>query len=171
MNNIKFLTRTALLLAVTVVFQMLRPLIPLQGVGSTLVIGSLVNTSLATSAVVVGLWGGIIISIVAPIIAFLQQHIAFVWMIPIVAAGNVVLVILYGLFYKKNKWMAIGLSSLIKAVALYLLVKAAINIVMVPEQAAKTLSLMFSWPQFLTAVVGGVLASFVLKILSKAGEY
>lgn len=171
MNNIKFLTRTALLLAVTVVCQMLRPFITLPGLGSTLVIGSLVNASLAVSSVVVGLWGGIIISIIAPIIAFMQQHIAFVWMVPIVAAGNLVLVVIYSRFYQKNKWMAIGLSSLIKAVALYLLVKAAINIVMAPEQAAKTLSLMFSWPQFITAVVGGVLASFVLKILSRAGEY
>jgi len=171
MNSIKFITRTALLLAVTVVFQMLRPLIPLQGVGSNLVVGSLVNTSLAASSVVVGLWGGIIISIVAPIIAFLQQHIAFVWMIPIVAAGNIVMVVLYGLFFKKNKWIAIGLSSVIKAAVLYLLVKAAINIVAVPEQAAKTLSLMFSWPQLVTAVIGGILASLVLKVLKETGEY
>lgn len=42
---------------------MLRPLITLPGLGSTLVIGSLVNASLAVSSVVVGLWGGIIISI------------------------------------------------------------------------------------------------------------
>lgn len=170
MNNIRFVTRTALLLAVTVVCQMLRPLITLSGLGSTLVIGSLVNTSLAVSSVVVGLWGGIIISIAAPIIAFMQQHIAFVWMIPIVAAGNAVLVILYGGFYKKNKWVAIGLSSLVKAVVLYFLVKAAIGVVMVPEPAAKTMSLMFSWPQFITAAAGGILASLILKILANTDK-
>ena len=170
MNSIRFLTRTALMLAVTVVCQMLRPLITLPGLGSTLVIGSLVNTSLAVSSVVVGLWGGIIISIAAPIIAFMQQHIAFVWMIPIVAAGNAVLVILYGGFYKKNKWVAIGLSSVVKAVVLYFLVKAAIGIVMVPEPAAKTMSLMFSWPQFITAAAGGILASLILKILTNTGK-
>ena len=166
MNNIKFITRTALLLAVTVVCQMLRPLITLPGLGSTFIIGSLVNASLAVSSVVVGLWGGIMISVIAPIIAFIQQHIAFVWMIPIVAAGNLVLVILYGGFYKKNKWTAIGLSSFIKAVVLYLLVKTATSIVMIPEPAAKTMSLMFSWPQFVTAAAGGLLASIVLKILT-----
>jgi hypothetical protein len=171
MNNIKFLTRTALLLAVTVVCQMIRPLITLPGLGSTLVIGSLVNASLAVSSVVVGLWGGIIISITAPIIAFMQQHIAFVWMVPIVAAGNLVLVVLYGRFYQKNKWMAIGLSSFVKAVALYLLVKAAISIVMIPEPAAKMMSLMFSWPQFLTAAAGGLIASFILKILADMNKY
>jgi hypothetical protein len=170
MNSIRFITRTALMLAVTVVCQMLRPLITLPGLGSTLVIGSLVNTSLAVSSVVVGLWGGIIISIAAPIIAFMQQHIAFVWMIPIVAAGNAVLVILYGGFYKKNKWVAIGLSSLVKAVVLYFLVKTAIGIVMVPEPAAKTMSLMFSWPQFITAAAGGILASLILRILANTGK-
>ncbi len=41
MNSIRFITRTALMLAVTVVCQMLRPLITLPGLGSTLVIGSL----------------------------------------------------------------------------------------------------------------------------------
>ena len=65
------------MLAVTVVCQMLRPLITLPGLGSTMVIGSLVNTSLAVSSVVVGLWGGIIISIAAPIIAFMQQQPQF----------------------------------------------------------------------------------------------
>jgi hypothetical protein len=71
---------------------------------------------LPVSSVVVGMWGGIIISIIAPIIAFMQQHIAFVWMVPIVAAGNLVLVvILYGGFYQKNKWTAIGLIGLCKS--------------------------------------------------------
>ena len=114
MDNVRFMTRTALLLAVTVACQMLRPLITLPGLGSTLIIGSLVNASLAVSSVVVGIWGGIIISVAAPIIAFMQQHIAFIWLIPIVATGNLVLVILYGLWYRKNKWIAIGLSSVLK---------------------------------------------------------
>lgn len=170
MNNIKFITRTALLLALTVVFQMLRPLISLPALGSTFIIGSLVNASLAASSVVVGVWGGIIISIMAPIIAFLQQHIKFVWLIPIVAVGNMVLVLLYGWWYRKNKWTAIGLSSFLKATALYLMIKIAINVLIVPEPAAKMMSLMFSWPQFVTAVIGGFLASFVLKILSDTNK-
>ncbi|HOC09436.1 MAG TPA: hypothetical protein PKN88_07925, partial [Bacillota bacterium] len=75
-----------------------------------------------------------------------------------------------GGFYKKNKWVAIGLSSLVKAVVLYFLVKAAIGIVMVPEPAAKTMSLMFSWPQFITAAAGGILASLILRILTNTDK-
>lgn len=163
MNSVKFITRTALLLALTVVFQMLRPLISLPALGSTFIIGSLVNTSLAISSVVVGVWGGLIISILAPIIAFLQQHIKFVWLIPIVAGGNMVMVLVYGWWYRKNKWTAIGFSAFLKAAALYLMIKVAVSVVMVPAPAAKMLSLMFSWPQFVTAVIGGSLASIVLK--------
>ncbi len=170
MNNIKFVTRTALLLAVTVVCQMLRPLIALPGLGSTLIIGSLVNASLAVSSVVVGVWGGIIISIIAPIIAFMQQHIAFVWLIPIVSVGNLILVIIYGRWYAKSKWTAIGLSSFLKAVALYLMIKVFINALIVPVPAAKMMSMMFSWPQFITAVAGGFLASLILKVLTDTGK-
>ncbi|NLX86719.1 MAG: ECF transporter S component [Clostridiales bacterium] len=170
MDNVRFMTRTALLLAVTVACQMLRPLITLPGLGSTLIIGSLVNASLAVSSVVVGIWGGIIISVAAPIIAFMQQHIAFIWLIPIVATGNLVLVILYGLWYRKNKWIAIGLSSVLKTLVLYLLVKAAIGMAAVPAPAAAVMSMTFSWPQLVTAAIGGFLASLVLKVLADTGK-
>jgi hypothetical protein len=167
MINIRFITRTALLLAVTVVCQMLRPLITLPGLGSTFVIGSLVNASLAVSSAVVGIWGGIVISVVAPIIAFMQNHIQFVWLIPIVAAGNIILVVLFGWYYKKNRWMAMGLSSALKALGLYMMVKVTVGVLMIPEGPAKMISLMFSWPQFVTAAIGGALASLILRALPK----
>ena len=170
MGSIKFITRTALLLALTVMFQMLRPLMSLPPLASNFVIGSLVNASLAISSVVVGIWGGIIISIVAPIIAFLQQHIKFVWMVPIIAGGNAVLVLVYGWWYRKNKWAGIALAALLKFVVLFALVKMAIITFVVPPAAAAMLSLMFSWPQIVTAAIGGFLALPVLKSLVDSGK-
>ncbi len=171
MKNLKFITRTALLLALTVMFQMLRPLISLPPLGSNFIIGSLVNASLAVSSVVVGIWGGIIISIAAPIIAFLQQHINFIWLVPVVAGGNAVLVLLFGWLYKNHKVMAVVSSSVVKALVLYGLVMMSVRIFVVPGPAVAMLSLMFSWPQLVTAVIGGLLAITVLRALSKKYDF
>ncbi|MBA1335446.1 MAG: hypothetical protein HPY66_1071 [Firmicutes bacterium] len=165
MKGIRFITRTALLLALTVVFQMMRPFIPLSPLGSNFIIGSLVNASLATASVMVGMWGGIIISVAAPVIAFMQQHIAFVWLVPIVAGGNAALVLLYGWWYRKNKWTGIALSSVVKFVLLFAMVKTAVSVLVVPPPAAAMLTLMFSWPQLVTAVIGGIIAVPVIERL------
>jgi len=165
MNNFKFITKTTLLLAFTVMFQMLGQIIPLSPLTANLIIGSLVNVSLAVSSLAVGVWGGIIISIAAPIMAFLQQHIKFVWLIPIIAGGNVVLVLIYRWLYARYKWAGIAVSASTKFLILYLLVKMFINIFVVPAEAASMLSLMFSWPQLVTALVGGLLAVPVLNTL------
>ena len=165
MKGIRFITRTALLLALTIVFQMMRPFIPLSPLGSNFIIGSLVNASLATASVMVGMWGGIIISVAAPVIAFMQQHIAFVWLVPIVAGGNAALVLLYGWWYRKNKWTGIALSSVVKFVLLFAMVKTAVSVLVVPPPAAAMLTLMFSWPQLVTAVIGGIIAVPVIERL------
>lgn len=165
MNNLKFILKTALLLVLTVMFQMLRPYISIPLLGSNFIIGSLVNASLAVSSVVIGAWGGIIISIAASIIAFLQQHIKFVWMIPIIAGGNTVLVLIYRWLYTKYKWVGIILSALAKFLVIFGLVKMCIKVFIVVPPLADTLSLMFSWPQIVTALIGGILAVPVLKVL------
>jgi hypothetical protein len=169
MKGMRFISRTALLLALTVTFQLLRPTF-LSPLGSNFVTGSLVNASLATASVMVGAWGGIIISILAPVIAFMQQHIKFVWLVPIVAGGNAVLVLLYGWWYRKNKWVGIALSSVVKFLVLFLMVKMAVSTLVVPAPAAKLLTLMFSWPQLVTAVIGGILALPVLQRLHDSNE-
>lgn len=170
MKGVRFITRTALLLALTVVFQMMRPFIPLSSLGSNFIIGSLVNASLATASVMVGAWGGIIISVAAPIIAFMQQHIAFVWLVPIVAGGNAALVLLYGWWYRKNKWAGIALSSVVKFLLLFFMVKTAVRVLVVPSAAAGMLTVMFSWPQLVTAVIGGAIAVPVIERLKGRAE-
>jgi len=163
MKGMKFLTRTALILALTVAFQMIRPLLSLPPLMSNYIVGSLVNASLAVASVLVGAWSGIVISIFAPVIALMQQHIVFPWLVPIIAGGNIVFVLIYGWWYRKNKGVGILLASVLKFSFLYFLVSTAVRILVVPEPAASTLSLMFGWPQLVTAVAGGLAALPVIK--------
>lgn len=158
------MTRTALLLALTLVFQMSRPLFPPNV--STFVVGSLVNAALMIAAGTLGIAGAVLISVIAPIIAFLQQHIKFIWMVPIVMIGNVIIVIVFGLLFKKNQWVAMISGAVLKFVFLWFaIVQLALPLVGMKGPAANAIIFSFSWPQLVTAILGGILAITVIKAL------
>ncbi len=167
MKGTKFLTRTALLAALTVAFQWARTLISIPPLASNFVIGSLVNACLAAASVLVGAWSGIIISILAPVMALLQQHVVFPWLVPIIAGGNIIFVLMYNWWYRRNKCIAIVLASVSKFILLFLLVGAAVRVLVVPQPAAGAISLMFGWPQLVTAVAGGLIALIVIERLGE----
>ena len=74
-NDIRKLVTTAILIALTVVFQLLRPVLGGSNIISTYIIGSLINlTLIIVGAVAVGLWSGIAVAVVAPLFALLQSH-------------------------------------------------------------------------------------------------
>ena len=76
--TIRWITRTAILLALTVLFQSLRVLIPVMPADvSQYVVGSLVNLCLILAAVTVGIKGGMVIAVVAPVIAFIQDSLPY----------------------------------------------------------------------------------------------
>lgn len=172
-NAVRFITRTAVLLALTVLFQSLRSLIPIPAQVNLYVIGSLVNLSLIIAAVVVGIKGGLIISVAAPIIAYFQGHLPQIMplMIVAVALGNAVIVIMVGLLYSKNKYAALISGAVLKFIALYI---AVIKIILpliypnVPDQVKAMLSVNFSWPQLITAAIGGLLALVVIPLVDRA---
>lgn len=165
-KGVAYLTRTAILLALAVVFQMLRPLFP--GISNLFIIGTLVNLVLVVAAGTVGIPGGVAISVIAPVIAFFQGHIKFVWMIPVVAAGNAVIVILYSVFYKKNRLAGALSGSIFKFLVLWILmVKIAVPLAGVKGKMAQLIAFNFGWPQLITALLGCIAAVPVLKSLDK----
>lgn len=166
MPKANFITRTAILLALTLVFQMLRQFIPMSNILSIFIVGTLVNACLAVSAKMVGLWGGLIISIVAPIVAFLQGHLKFIWMIPVVAIGNAILVAAFALF--KSDYFALIIGALTKFVFLFLSVTLLLRYIKIPAAAAKLMSFSFSWPQLVTALLGGIIALAVWNLVKKS---
>ncbi len=176
-KTIQFITRTAILLALTLVFQSLRVIIPIPKPVDQFIVGSLVNLCLMVAAVVVGIKGGLIIAVLAPVVAFLQGFLPpFVVMIPIIALGNAVIVFVFASYYEKNRIVAWIAGSILKFLALYILVvKLALPFFIAPQlQEPKlsaisgTLSLNFSWPQLVTALIGGAVALVVLPLLQKA---
>ena len=155
-NKIKFITRTGILLAVALVVQM--------GGFPQPITGPLINTVLYLSALLVGSWSGIIIGICTPVIAFMRGILPAPLgpMIPFIALGNGVLVVVFSLLKGKNKILGIITASLVK----YLILFTAVSyIVDVPDKIAKVMSL----PQLFTALSGGVIAILVYKALQVTG--
>ena len=151
-NKIKFITRTGILLAVALAIQM--------GGFPQPVTGPLINTVLYLSALLVGSWSGIIIGICTPVIAFMRGILPAPLgpMIPFIALGNGVLVVIFSLLKGKNKILGIILASLLK----YLILFTAVSyIVDVPDKIAQIMSL----PQLFTALSGGAIALLAYKAL------
>jgi len=155
-RNVLFTTRTAILMALTLVIQMMG--MPQYATGP------LVNTMLYLATVFVGIWGGVAIGLVTPVIAFWRGILPppLGPMIPFIALGNAVLVIVYGLVEKRSKYVAIAAASVIK----YLVLAGAVTfVVAVPPKIAQMMQL----PQLITALAGGAIAILLSKILIQRG--
>ena len=92
-NAVLAITRTAVMIAILVMIQFIT-----KSFGQY-VTGSLVNLVLAVAALTIGLWEGIIVAAVSPFFAFMFGiGPAFIQIVPFVALGNAVLVVVLWLF-------------------------------------------------------------------------
>lgn len=166
----KKITRTAMFLALALVFQALR-FIPAVAAWnqSVFLIGTLVNMTLIMATMTTGLWAGIIIGLVTPVVALIQGHIAVPIMLPVTILGNLSIVALFYYFSKVNKYLAAAIASIAKWVVMFYGSKLFISI-FVADLAPKTvnkISAAANVPQIVTALLGSLLAILVLMKLPK----
>ena len=95
----KQLVQTALLLTICIVSQYFKNL-------SVYITGPIVNATIIIAVLAVGLWSGILISIVAPVTAFFFTGspimAAIPLMFPVVMAGNAILAVSVWYFQEKT---------------------------------------------------------------------
>ena len=160
------ITRTAALLALLTVLQAVtKP-------AGQLVTGSCVN---AVTALACGVWPGVAIALISPFAAFLlgigPQLIAVV---PAIAVGNLVYVLLLCRIARESaplarRVLALLAASAAKFLALYLIVVQLLCRVLPLKDAQLSLfSTMFSWPQLVTALIGGALALVIVPLIRRA---
>lgn len=152
--KVRYLTRTALLLALTLVAQLMGLPQPITG--------PLVNMFLFMAVLLVGMGGGSVIGAVTPWVALSRGILAapLAPMVPFIAASNIALVLSFGLLKKVNKYLAI----VVAAVAKFLILAAGVRFfVQVPAKAAQALQT----PQLITALIGGVAALIFYQLLMK----
>ncbi|HWR43759.1 hypothetical protein [Sporomusa sp.] len=163
MSEHKVITRAALLLALTLIFQSLRFFIPLPPFLSTFIIGSLVNATLLIAAEKVGLWPALMIAAIAPMVAYFQQLLPLPVFIVPVALGNAVYISLFLTSLRWGRVLAVTLGTAGKAGILYGAFVWLLTVIAVPPKLAAGIMLAMSWPQLVTGIFGGIIASLVVR--------
>ncbi|MDF2565079.1 MAG: hypothetical protein K0Q53_1474 [Massilibacillus sp.] len=162
-NQKKLMVRGALLLAMAICFQGIRLIVPLPPMVGMFLIGSLVNMTLIVAVKYAGMMPALLMSCLLPIIAFFQGQLAIPIVVPVVALGNIVLVLCCQLFWhKKLLW----LMPLFKTAVLYVGTFLILKCFVIPVPVAAMILLVMSWPQVITAIIGLILARQLIKKLS-----
>ena len=176
-KKVRWITETAVMLALLVTLQALtKPM-------GQLVTGSFVNAVLAVTALLVGLYSGITVGLISPVLAYLLGIAPQILTVPAIMVGNSVYVILLYFIAGKDSrqilrqiaaWLA---AAAAKFAALYAIVVWLICGVFSESLLAsgvlkapmlKALPATFSWPQLFTALIGGAVALGIVPVLRKA---
>lgn len=169
-KKIRFLTRTALLLAVAITFQFVGKFIPYNN----FIVGPVINAVLIIATASAGIWSGTAIAVIAPLVSAFTNKAAIAPLIigfsPFIIIGNFIYLLLYYLLQKKSRIVGIAAGSVLKSAFLYASISVFTSAVKMQPKVAATLTNLFSWPQLLTALVGGAVAFAVLAAIGKSLE-
>lgn len=165
-NRTSTLTRTALLLAATIILQGLRLVMPIPQQVSMFVIGSLVNTCFVLAVLAVGWRAGLLIAIVTPFFAYLEGMLPFLPFVVPVAFANSVFVLACQL---GKRWSLPGLygAAVLKTVAMYSSFFFFFSIFAFPDSVRHMILFMMSWPQLVTGAIGVTLGYLVAGRVSR----
>lgn len=180
-----WITRTGVLLALLLALQWAT--LGTKAFAGQYITGSLVNCVLAVSALTAGLSSGLVIALLSPIFAYLLGIAPQLVVVPAIMAGNCALVLVLWAVGRGDapmwrKAVAVVLAAVCKFVVLYLLVVQVICGVgasfllgqsffgapVLLRPMIQALPLTFSWPQLITALIGGTLGVLVSRILDRA---
>lgn len=171
-SKILWITRTAVLLALLIALQWATA--GTQVFAGQYITGSCVNAVLAVAVLYAGLWSGVSVALLSPFFAkLLGIGPALIQIIPAIAAGNLVYVLLMHFLGKKLQAFTVPVAAVGKFLTLYLLVVRWIVPMLsanLKPQQVTTFSVMFSYPQIITAIIGGILAMGIVSVLRKTNR-
>ncbi len=169
--NIRWIARTAILLALLVTLQAVT-----KGFGQ-IVTGSCVNAVLAVAVLFGGLSCGITVALCSPVLAFLLGIAPQILTVPAIMVGNTLFVLVLRFLARKNRYLAWLAAAAVKFAALYalvagllcgLLAQPLLEAGLLKAPMLKMLPATFSWPQLVTALIGGAVALLMAPVLKKA---
>ena len=158
MKKTTWITQTAVCLALLVALQFFT-----RSLGQY-VTGSCVNLVLAIASLIGGTWSGVVVAVISPFCAkLLGIGPAFFPMVPCVSLGNAVYAVIFGLLVGKFL-----LAAAAKFVTLYIVLVRLVAPAVVPAAKLSTVTAAFTWPQLVTALIGGVLACLIAPVIRRA---
>lgn len=174
--KVRWITQTALMLALLIVLQWLtKPL-------GQLVTGSCVNAVLAISVLLCGMSSGLTVALLSPVFAYLLGIAPQILTVPVIMLGNAAYVAVLKLAGTDAKefWRAI-LALLAAAVCKFAILFTLVNYGicgilaqglleqgLLKKPMLTALPATFSLPQLVTALVGGAVALVLVPVLKKA---
>lgn len=172
----RWITQTAVMLALLIVLQ------ALSKAAGQIVTGSCVNAVLAVTALLCGLSSGITVALISPVVAYLLGIAPQLVTVPAIMVGNAVFVTVLNLcapepnhpLRRAAAWL---LAAAAKFATLWILVSkiicglAAAPLLehgMLKAPMLEKLPAMFTWPQLITALIGGGIALLITPLIRKA---
>lgn len=149
-ENILILMQFATLIGVA----MVAPLFKQQ-----IITGSLVNATLFIATILFGIKGAILVGFIPSLISLSVGllPLSLMPMISFIIIGNAIMVTIFGYLKEKSYWLGMILAASLKFV--FLLGSSVIIFdLFFSEKISTGIITMMSWPQLLTALLGGLLA-------------
>ena len=175
-KKIRWITETAIMLALLVTLQALtKPL-------GQLVTGSCVNAVLAVTVLVAGISSGVTVALISPVLAFVLGIAPQILTVPAIMVGNTLyVVLLFVICGSEGKlprrivaWLVAAAAKFaaLYAIVVYLICGVFSDALLaagtLKEPMLKALPATFSWPQLVTALIGGTVALLIFPVLRKA---
>ena len=165
----KNLTRTAVLIALLVAVQYVTK------AAGQLMTGSCVNLILAVSAALCSLPWALAVALISPVFAFLLGiGTPLIQIVPAIAVGNAVYVVLLHWLgrrftFRGGKTAAVAAAAVVKFLTLWgAVVGLLLPMMALPEPKTAALTASFTWPQLITALIGGTVSLLVIPTLKQA---
>jgi len=130
------------------------------------VTGPIINATLLLTTVLVGPTEAVLLGLMPSTMAFLGGllPLPLAPMLPFIMIGNAIMVMTFYTVRPKHFWVAVGLAALFKFAFMHGSVVFLLSRMMDSGLTAK-LAVMMSWPQLLTAIIGGVIAYPIIKAI------
>jgi len=154
-DKMLYLTKLIVLLGVATII----PLFHQQ-----MITGPIVNATLFASVILLGTQAGIMVGLIPSLIALSVGTLPapLAPMVPYIMLGNVILVLTFGFLKEKNYWLGMIASSALKFIWLFVSSFIVIDLLL-KKELAQSVALMMSWPQLVTALLGGVIVWLFFK--------
>lgn len=169
-NQLRWITQTALMLALLIALQAItKPL-------GQLVTGSFVNAMLAVTVLIAGCGSGLTVAVISPVLAYLLGIAPQILTVPAIMVGNAVYILLLHLLSSRRllAWLtaAVAKFAVLYAIVVWLicglLSEKLIQAGLMKAPMLNVLPATFSWPQLITALIGGGVAVLMVPVIRKA---
>lgn len=132
--------------------------------------GPIVNATLFVAVMLLGARMAVLVGLIPSVIALSVGTLPapLAPMVPYIMLSNAILIFAFDAVRKKNYWAAVAVASLLKFAFLFATSSVVIGLLL-KQELAMSVSAMMSYPQLLTALLGGVLAFAFIRYQAADG--